>query len=397
VKRRHAIIADDLTGAVDAAAAFADRGFTTAVVLDPRRLRAGAAEVVALCTHSRHDSPDAAARKVRRACDQLRRGGYTLLYKKLDSTAQGNIVAEVEAARDAGGFAKALVCPAHPAQGRRVHGAVLHLRGAGTVHLGERFRAQGLLASGVIAAPHSVAKIARAFEREHRFLLAHATSERDLERLVLAALQSKHRVLLAGSAAMAGVLAKQMASRNPVAKKFQVSNFSFLPRRSAAKTGHPSAKGALVIAGSNNPVTKRQLEKLVGRTQAAVFVLDRFTGIDATAALASGRNVVILAPVHRQPDRMILRQLSALSPLFRARLVGSLVLTGGDTAALVCRCLRPRAFTIGGEIVPGLAWGRLVGGLAGGVAVCTKPGGFGADQSLVRAARFLSRVPATAA
>jgi len=404
VKVRHAIIADDLTGAVDAAAAFAHRGFRAVVVLDPRCLRSprgmgfppllkwdtggkpGPPQIVALCTHSRHDTPDAARRKVRRACGQLRQGGYSLLFKKLDSTVQGNVVAEVEAARAGGGFAAALVCPAHPVQGRRVRGAVLHVRGAGTVHLGERFRAQGLRASGAIEAPMSVAKISRAFARGNRFLLAHATTERELGLLVRAVRQSKHRVLLAGSAGMAGILAKQMARGRPVAGEFQVSSLKF----------HPSAQATLIIAGSNNPVTKRQLEKLVAQTRAAVFVLDRFTGKDAAAALASGRNVVILVPVHRQPDRMILRQLGTLAPLFRSRLIGSLVLTGGDTAALVCRGLRPLAIAIGGEIVPGIAWGRLVGGLAGGLAVCTKPGGFGGDQSLARAVRFLAPPPAGA-
>jgi uncharacterized protein YgbK (DUF1537 family) len=146
----------------------------------------------------------------------------------------------------------------------------------------------------------------------------------------------------------------------------------------------------LVISGSNNPVKERQIEKLVGGTGAALLGLNRHTAEGAAAALAGGRDVIIRAPVHRQPDRVILRRLGALAPLFRARRMGSLLLTGGDTAALVCRCLRPLAIAIGGEIVPGLAWGKFIGGAAGGLAVCTKPGGFGIDQSLVRAVRFLA-------
>ena len=148
------------------------------------------------------------------------------------------------------------------------------------------------------------------------------------------------------------------------------------------------------MTGSNNPVTERQLEKLIRKTHTASLALNRLTRRDAAAALASGRNVIIRAQVHRQPDRVVLRQLSALAPLFRARLVGNLLLTGGDTALLVCRCLRPLAIAICGEIVPGLAWGKFIGGLADGLTVCTKPGGFGSDQSLVRAVEFLAKVAA---
>jgi D-threonate/D-erythronate kinase len=382
-KLRHAIIADDLTGAMDAAAAFAGRGFTVEVVLDPRRLRESGARVVALCTHSRHDAPGVARRKVSRACVHLRKNGRSLLYKKLDSTGQGNIVAEVEAARDAGGFPAALVCPAHPTHGRTVRRSVLRAREGGAVNLNRRFRSQGLLQSGSIGLPISLAKAVRAIGRGHRFLAADAASERDLEILVRAALRSRHRVLLAGSAGMAGVLAKLLIRRGA-----RPPWHGRLSRRSNAGTTVPLK--TLVIAGSNNPVTRRQLKMLVARTGAALLPLNRLTNKNAAAALAGGRNVVIRAPVHRQSDRVILRRLGTLTPLFRANRIGALLLTGGDTASLVCRCLRPLAIAIGGEIVPGLAWGRFIGGAADGLAVCTKPGGFGIDQSLVRAVRFLA-------
>ena len=68
-----------------------------------------------------------------------------------------------------------------------------------------------------------------------------------------------------------------------------------------------------------------------------------------------------------------------------------MLLTGGDTALLVCRWLRVAGIAIQGEIVPGLAWGRIVGGTADGVLVCTKPGGFGDERSLVESVNVLAR------
>ena len=384
---RYGIISDDLTGATDTAAAFANCGFHVAVALEPRRIRSLAAQVLVFSTHSRHDAPATARRKVRRACAQLLDGGLTILYKKIDSTIQGNIVAEVEAARDAGGFAIALVCPANPAQGRMVRGGVLHVRGVDTVNLHEQFRVQGLTEFGSIALPVSTAKVTRATEQGRRFIVADATSERDLACLARAVLQSKQRILLVGSAGMAGELAKLLMGRESA----RLNPDGTMPPSRAGKVARCKT---LVITGSNSPVTERQLEKLIGETQAVSLALNRCTRKVTAAALASERNVIIRVLVHRQPDSVVFRQLCALAPLFRARLVGSLLLTGGDTALLVCRCLRPLAIAISGEIVPGLAWGRFIGGLADGLTVCTKPGGFGSDLSLVRAVDYLARVTA---
>ena len=386
-KIRYGIIADDLTGATDTAAAFASCGFSVAVALDPRRLRSLTAQVIVLSTHSRNEMPTKARRKVNRACAQLRDGGLSFVYKKLDSTGQGNIVAEVEAARDAGEFAAALVCPANPVQGRTMRGGVLRVRDGDSVNLLERFRVQGLTEFSSISSPISALKLTQATEQNRRFIVADATSERDLACLVRAVLQSKQRILLVGSAGMAGELAKLLmgsksARSNPDGK---------MP---PSRAGRVARCKTLVIAGSNNPVTERQLEKLIGKTHAASLTLNRHTRRDATASLASERHTIIRVPMHHQPDHAILRLLSALTPLFLAGHVDSLLLVGGDTALLVCRFLRPLAIAISGEIVPGLAWGRFIGGLADGLAVCTKPGGFGSDQSLVRAVNFLARVTA---
>jgi uncharacterized protein YgbK (DUF1537 family) len=309
------------------------------------------------------------------------------LYKKIDSTVQGNIVAEVETARDAGGFAAALVCPANPSQGRIVRGGVLNVRADESVNLRHRFLMQGLAEFGSVESPISVAKVTHSLQQGRRFIIADATSERDLAILVLAVLRSKFRVLLAGSAGMAGALAKLLGRRNSA----QVNQS---PKSAPTRAGKAARGKTLAFTGSNNPVTERQLKQLIGKTNAASLALDGCTKKHAAVALANERNVIVRVPVHRRPNRIVIRQLQALASLFRGRLVGSLLLTGGDTALMVCRCLRPLAIAVNGEIVPGLAWGRFIGGIADGLSVCTKPGGFGVDQSLVRAVDFLAKVTA---
>jgi uncharacterized protein YgbK (DUF1537 family) len=68
--------------------------------------------------------------------------------------------------------------------------------------------------------------------------------------------------------------------------------------------------------------------------------------------------------------------------------VGSLVLTGGDTAAKILRALGAEAIEIGGEMTLGIPWGIVHGGMANGCVVVTKSGGFGGENALVEAVHF---------
>ncbi|WP_128255679.1 four-carbon acid sugar kinase family protein [Falsirhodobacter deserti] len=122
---RFAIIADDLTGALDAAAPFAGRGLQTRVALSPHNVPLDA-EVVAISTNSREVGPKAAHDAVKRALESL--PPDVGLMKKIDSRMKGNIAAEVSAF----GRPLALLAPAIPDFGRITrHG---HLVGFGVDH-----------------------------------------------------------------------------------------------------------------------------------------------------------------------------------------------------------------------------------------------------------------------
>jgi D-threonate/D-erythronate kinase len=381
---RFGIIADDLTGATDAAVPFAQRGFATAVALRRHDLAGLQAEIVALTTNSRHDPPAVARRKVRAACQLLRRQGVGLLYKKLDSTVQGNIVAEAEAARDTAGFQTVLFCPANPAQGRVVGHGLLKVRGQPFAQLHEHLANQGLRQFSVLDAPVTLPKAAELLRHAPRFVIADAQSEPDLAILVQAALDAPRPVLLAGSAGMAGQLAKLLGPAGRVSRPALVPSNSPIPT-DADLLGPP-----LVFCGSNNPVTQRQIAALLRRPGTVDAPLTRRTAKAITAALCSGYPAVVRVPIHLRPDHILLERLALISALLCERRIGSLILTGGDTGLLVCRWLRPQGLVLRGELLPGLPWGTIIGGRADGMVVCTKPGGFGKDDSLVEAVRLLS-------
>jgi len=70
--------------------------------------------------------------------------------------------------------------------------------------------------------------------------------------------------------------------------------------------------------------------------------------------------------------------------------IGGLVLTGGDTASLVCQALGATSIHLRGQITEGFPWGNLHGGMLDRLPVATKSGGFGDDNALLGSAQFFA-------
>jgi uncharacterized protein YgbK (DUF1537 family) len=66
----------------------------------------------------------------------------------------------------------------------------------------------------------------------------------------------------------------------------------------------------------------------------------------------------------------------------------ALFITGGDTATKVLQAVGARRIAIQQEVVTGVPWGLLCGGMFDGCPVVTKSGGFGAPDTLVKVANF---------
>ena len=125
--KRIAIIADDLTSACDGAAPFVAAGCRAHVVFDPPRRGPLAAGVTAVDTDSRSKSAAQAARCAAAVTAAL--AGADVLFKTVDSTLRGHLVAEIDAALAVSGRRIAVLAPAFPAQGRTTVAGVQHLDG----------------------------------------------------------------------------------------------------------------------------------------------------------------------------------------------------------------------------------------------------------------------------
>lgn len=398
------IIADDLTGACDTGVAFARRGWQTRVAFSPLA-DFGMASVRVLTTESRALSEGEAARVVEQAALALRLDAYRRVYKKIDSTLRGNPGGELAALMQATRIPRALVAPAFPAQGRQVREGQVWVRG---VHLEETAFARDALE------PDMRRLFCRAGDCYELFLddlrgdmrrvvellrrpgvcIADAETEADLALLAKAARSAGIR-LLCGSAGLARAVVDQMpAGGNP------------------ARYGQHSMP-VVVVAGSRSPVTLRQVES-ASRAGLRVVLpdvddlrvvmnladLNTTTGggtpriiAQAAGCLSGGEDVIIAvagAGLRHGAEAQIAAGLSVLTKaLLASAQVSGLVLTGGETAAAVLRALGCSSFDLGGEVLPGVVWGYIAGGRYAGLPVVTKAGGFGDENTLVEAIRFL--------
>jgi uncharacterized protein YgbK (DUF1537 family) len=124
------------------------------------------------------------------------------------------------------------------------------------------------------------------------------------------------------------------------------------------------------VAGTPHPATAAQLARLAASGAAARI-------------LAPGGGAGLQDPAERRAvaGRLAAAARDALAARSRP---ATLLLTGGETAASVCRALGATTLALQGELEPGLAVAALADGPFAGLVVVTKAGGFGDAETLAR-------------
>jgi uncharacterized protein YgbK (DUF1537 family) len=333
---RIVVLADDLTGACDAGAPFLRAGRSVRVWFGSSVRFSAPESVQAFNTRSRSLSPHRAARIVFQAVKALAGDPNSLFFKKVDSAGRGPVAAELLAAQRALGARAILFAPAFPAAGRIVRDGFLEIDDASgrcsTIRLARLFP---LMARARLAHISNSGQIAPAIDSGKSILVCDSATQADLEALVRDA-NEMPGLLYAGSAGLAQALAALNPNHVPAALL-------------------PSAERTLLIAGSQHPVTKLQLETLACAQFDGVRVLRLRLSFGAAARIRSA---------------------------YRSFAPQALVLTGGDTAELAVRALDAHSFILQGELAPGIPWGMVQGGDAHGCTVVTKSGGFGSPTAL---------------
>ena len=332
---RIVLLADDLTGACDAGAAFLRTGRTVRIWFGTSVEFSTPESVQAFNTSSRALSARHAARAVSQACAALAGDPNALFFKKVDSAARGPLAAELLAAQRALESRAILFAPAFPAAGRTVRDGTLEIEDATGQH--SQIRLEGLFpltARGRVFHVAHARELVPALDAGETLLICDSATQMDLDALARAA-NGIPGLLYAGSAGLAQALA------------------SLVPARPMAAFVPPATR-TLLIAGTSHPVTKLQLEELDSAGQEGVRVLRLRLAFGAAARIRSA---------------------------FRSYAPQALILTGGETAELAVRALGAHSFILLGELATGIPWGTVQGGDAHGCTVVTKSGGFGSPAA----------------
>jgi uncharacterized protein YgbK (DUF1537 family) len=348
-----AIIADDLTGALDSAAPFAGRGLRAVAALEPggldEALRTGA-DVVAVNTLSRHLAPGAAAAVAAQAARQCLAAGAQLIFKKVDSRLRGNVGPEAEAIARVLGVEALIVAPAVPSQERIVADGAVRGAGVGAKGIGVRELLPEAEAAGL------------------RLEVPDGRSAEELDRVAASWVASPGRALAVGAHGLATALAGRLGQQTEPGSAFT-----------------PEAP-ALILVGSQDPATAAQVAALA---RAGVgTIVEAPAGHLPSPPSAPPSRVTILRslPGADEGETAAARFAAAAAAWMTALRPRTILATGGDTAAGVLKQLDCRVLEVGGEAAPGIPWSRM----AAGATLVTKSGGFGSETALLDLLRPLS-------
>lgn len=391
------VVADDLTGACDVAAVFAEAGWPAFV---PVAKGAPPGSLLVYNTQSRELSR---ARAVRRIGRLFSRATPALVFKKIDTALRGHVGEELEAILERIPSGVAIVAPAIPEvgrftrEGRQWSGSLTidksfardgasGVVGNSILDLLSRYTELGTQAFGleVVRGGELAAEMARAVSCGRRILVLDSESADDLRMIVEAAGELPWPLVLVGSTGLARAwLAGRR--RRPV---YEVPRW-------------PQARGTLSIVGSAHPAAHAQCEFASRRGAAKLFVIDpaaaqRYEAAveGATRELSAGRNVILALSQPRGRvafcGRRRAQRLLARASLEAARRTkpARLVLVGGETAYAVLELALARALYVVGAWAPLVARAVVVGGALDGVALLTKGGSTGKESLLWEAIRL---------
>ena len=397
------IIADDLTGSLDTGLQFRKKGMATLVPFNLARPWPKAQALV-LNTDSRNLPGRLAYKKVYKACRSLK---ARALYKKIDSTMRGNVGMEALAILDAQKIPKAIIVPTFPSQGRTVENGVLRVHGVPLLQTSYARDPFHPLRTSRIAellwketgqpvdhlalreVRNAPVLLAEKIEKSPaRILVADAVLQSDLKLIASAWGLLRGRALACGSVGLADEL------------------------DSPAKVGRKTKRGIsqeplLIISASRNPRTAEQIEEVRKHLPFPLFEPNLFhltnprrAGTETRDLITSLREILsqgpgaILTTTFQGhlwgKERAIPEALGKVTArLLRQKLLGGLVLTGGDLAMGVCKQLSASALRIEEEVLPGIPCSTLTDGPFQGLRLVTKAGGFGEKDALWRITQFL--------
>lgn len=372
------LVADDLTGANDSAVQFALAGWDTWLIrhlaeLDQLVPPDGCSRLAAVTTASRACTDEEAARRTAAAVEALAAAGVERLFLKIDSTVRGAIAGQITGALAAWSAAHpdavVVICPAFPDHGRTVSNGEVLVAGvpvADSVAAADPVTPVSVSALDRLVPDSVLMSAVDSISDQHagrRFVVDARTND-DLVSIASMIDRLGPGGIAVGSAGLAGAMA---------------ARWQAVEQRSAGSQQRVLGR-VLVAVSSPHPAAQGQVAELFERVPDAVRV-------EAAAEQRRGPIGigVISTPGTRTPpgDWKLGALAGRVVAELRRQRYDAIVLVGGDGALAVLDLLGARAVRITGQISAGIPRGILIGGLADGLPIVTKSGGFGDARSLV--------------
>ncbi|MBM4436822.1 MAG: four-carbon acid sugar kinase family protein [Actinobacteria bacterium] len=403
---RWALLADDMTGALDTALQFRKIGFRTVVSARPGDWPPDA-EVIALSVESRRLPAGSARKAISDALQALRLRQPEAIYKKTDSLMRGNVGADLAALREVLAVDTLVFTPAFPTGGRTTIAGVHRLWGTPIAastpgqdpvtpvresHIPTLLATTGGLRvtsvplAAVRVGPAALAaELTAARNAGSHVIVPDVETDADLETVAAAMASAGLARISAGAAGLAEFLARASGAR------------ALTP----AEPLHAASVG--IIVGTPNPHTRAQVARVLAAPGIEVLGLLPFERRTVEAAVRqarrawrAGRQVlfdavapaVTLDAAQEEAQRAAVRRLAAT-------LVGDepglgLVLTGGDTALAALQGMDVEWIELRDEVEWGVPAGLAVSADGWAMPVITKGGTMGGPDALLQAVRHLT-------
>ena len=377
------ILADDLTGALDSAAAFA--GGVPVFIDAPQPEMSASSPVSAVATGTRDVAIEALPGLLATSLPWF--GAARIAFKKVDSLLRGNSFAETAYVARAGGFRKLVFAPAFPQQGRvTVDGrqcviapgaSFADRQAVGAGSPADAFAVLGLAVAAPDALPSDQLSV----------WIPDVRSDADLARVAALSTQAEtRRWLWCGSAGLAHAIA---------------AHHSLAPDPSRVTFLDAIGGPVLLISASHHPVVRQQWDSLKAAERGAIMALhgqpDRLRAAFRAMGQPFDFALFDLSPGKVLPSAqaaaLLARQLDGI--VGASPHPAALVVVGGDTLRALCRAAGTCALTAHASVRAGWGCARLVGGLWDGVPCYSRSGAFGDPDDLSTMLRQVARHTAT--
>lgn len=429
MKRILAVLADDLTGAMDSGVQLTKAGLKVNVLLHFQRLSelCDGVDAVIINTESRNVPPADAQKRVKAALNFINETNLTLYYKKVDSTLRGNLGAEICAVMESSDIDLILVVPALPRGGRitmsgchYVHGVPVadtefgkdpfsHVSDSEIGCLIQRQCDRRVASVSIETVRSGVEVLVQQLQnasQEQEIVVIDAVTTEDLNTIACAVAKMEKTVLPCGSAGLMEMMV--LSLEDTIGRRS--NNCTELSARGLESVTSP----VLALSASLAKMTKTQIRFVEANQEVGVVrinpewlgqrqaqnetmcneayerICEYFhDGKDVLVDAAGESKEAITERFEGCPESLkgkssiILRFLSdILHKVLANHSLGGIIFIGGDTASSLCSSLGANGIEIVCEVEPYVPLGKLIGGDYDGLSIITKAGGLGHDGSL---------------